>query len=147
MLYRIHLAWVGFELTTLVVIGTDCTCSCKSNYHTIRSRPRRPRLSNNNTKYFQSSKRLAPFETEINLYNIEYIVNSWKVWRYQREVIRIRISKKNRQHWPKKDKVQKDKQRSTKHTYKTKDRVTRTPLKTGGELNIHTNASLSSSKI
>jgi regulator of PEP synthase PpsR (kinase-PPPase family) len=28
----------------------------------------------------------------------------------------------------------KDKQRSTKHTYKTKDRVTRIPLKTGGEL-------------
>jgi len=27
-----------------------------------------------------------------------------------------------------KKKVQKDKQRSTKHTYKTKDRVTRTPL-------------------
>jgi hypothetical protein len=26
-------------------------------------------------------------------------------------------------------KVQKDKQRSTKHTHKTKDRVTRTPLK------------------
>jgi hypothetical protein len=24
MLYRVHLAWVGFELTTLVVIGTDC---------------------------------------------------------------------------------------------------------------------------
>jgi hypothetical protein len=38
--------------------------------------------------------------------------------------------------WPK-EKVQKDKQRSTKHTYKTKDRVTRTPLKTGGELFIH----------
>jgi len=35
--------------------------------------------------------------------------------------------------WPK-EKVQKDKQRSTKHTYKTKDRVTRAPLKTGGEL-------------
>jgi hypothetical protein len=33
-------------------------------------------------------------------------------------VIRIHISK-NRQ-WPK-EKVQKDKQRSTKHTYKTKD--------------------------
>ena len=33
-----------------------------------------------------------------------------------------------------KEKVQKDKQRFTKHTYKTKDRVTRTPLKTGGEL-------------
>jgi hypothetical protein len=47
--------------------------------------------------------------------------------------IRIRISKKNRQHNGKKKKVQKDKQRSTTHTYKTKDRVTRTPLKTGGE--------------
>ena len=35
--------------------------------------------------------------------------------------------------WPK-EKVQKDKQRSTKHTYKTKDRGTRTPLKPGGEL-------------
>ena len=35
--------------------------------------------------------------------------------------------------WPK-EKVQKYKQRSTKHTYKAKERVTRTPLKTGGEL-------------
>jgi hypothetical protein len=26
----------GFELTTLVVIGTDCTCSWKSNYHMIK---------------------------------------------------------------------------------------------------------------
>jgi hypothetical protein len=40
---------------------------------------------------------------------------------------------RRRTQWPK-EKVQKDKQRSTKHTYKTKDRVTRTPLKTGGEL-------------
>ena len=35
--------------------------------------------------------------------------------------------------WPK-EKVQRDKQRSTKHTYKTTYRVTRTPLKIGGEL-------------
>ena len=58
-------------------------------------------------------------------------------------VIRICKSRKNRQHngqkteeqttqWPK-EKVQKDKQRPTKHTYKTKDRVTRTPLKTWSE--------------
>ena len=45
-------------------------------------------------------------------------------------VIIIRRSKKNRQHNGQKKKVQKDKQRSTKHTYKTKDRVTQTPLKT-----------------
>ena len=56
-----------------------------------------------------------------------------RVWRYQREVIRIRKSKNRQQQCPK-EKVQKDKQRSTKHTYKTKDRVTRAPLKTRGEL-------------
>jgi hypothetical protein len=33
-----------------------------------------------------------------------------------------------------KEKGQKDKQLSKKHTHKTKDRVTGTPLKTGGEL-------------
>ena len=54
---------------------------------------------------------------------------SWirRVWRYQREVIRIRTSK-DRQHNDQKKKGQRDKQRSTKHTHKTKDRVTRTPL-------------------
>ena len=35
ILYLVHLAWVGFELTTLVVIDTDCIDSYKSNYHTI----------------------------------------------------------------------------------------------------------------
>jgi len=48
-------------------------------------------------------------------------------------VIRILILKKDRQHNGK-EKVQKDKQRSTKHTHKIKDRMTQTPLKTGGEL-------------
>ena len=32
-----YIAWAGFELTTLVVIGTDCICSYKFNYHTITS--------------------------------------------------------------------------------------------------------------
>ena len=36
-MYRVHLAWAGFELSMVVVIGTDCTGSCKSNYHTIKS--------------------------------------------------------------------------------------------------------------
>ena len=69
-------------------------------------------------------------------------------------VIIIRISKKDRQHngqktegqttqWPKdrrtdntmaKRKSTKRQTGFTKHTHKTKDRVTRTPLKTGGEL-------------
>ena len=29
------LSWTGFELTTLLVIGTDCTGRCKFNCHTI----------------------------------------------------------------------------------------------------------------
>jgi hypothetical protein len=45
-------------------------------------------------------------------------------------VIRIRKSKKNRQHNGQK---KKNKQRLTKHTHKTKDRVTRIPLKTEGD--------------
>ena len=35
--------------------------------------------------------------------------------------------------WPK-EKGQRDKECTTKHTHKTKDRVTRTPLKIGDEL-------------
>ena len=35
MLYRVHIAWAGFELTTLVVISTDYIGSYKSNYHMI----------------------------------------------------------------------------------------------------------------
>ena len=46
-------------------------------------------------------------------------------------VIRIRKSSKNRQH---NGQMKKDKQRSTRHTHKTKDRVTQTPLKTRSEL-------------
>ena len=34
-LYRVHLSCAWLELTTLVVIGTDCIGSSKSNYHTI----------------------------------------------------------------------------------------------------------------
>ena len=31
----VHSPWTRFELTTSVVIGTDCIGSCKSNYQTI----------------------------------------------------------------------------------------------------------------
>jgi hypothetical protein len=46
-------------------------------------------------------------------------------------VIRIHKSKNDRQH---NDQKKKDKQRSTKHTHKTKERATQTSLKTGDEL-------------
>ena len=41
-LYHIMLytsPWLRFELTAPVVIGTDCTCSCKSNNDTITTAP------------------------------------------------------------------------------------------------------------
>ena len=89
----------------------------------------------------------------INLWSEAWQYFLRRVWRYQRGnqnpyikeeqttqwpkdtkgVIRIRISKKNRRHNGHR-KIQKDKQRFTKQTHKTKDRVTRTPLKTGVEL-------------
>ena len=37
MLYQVHLAWAGFELTTLMVKDTDRPDSCKSIYHTIKT--------------------------------------------------------------------------------------------------------------
>ena len=38
--------------------------------------------------------------------------------------------------WPKEKQKPKDKQRSTKQTHKTKDRATRTPLKTGVNISV-----------
>ena len=56
-----------------------------------------------------------------------------RVWRYQMGNQNRYIEEEQTTQWPK-EKVQKNKQGSTKHTYKTKVRVTRTPLKTRGEL-------------
>ena len=52
-----------------------------------------------------------------------------RVWRYQRDNHNPYIEEEQTKQWTK-EKIQKDKQRSTKHTHKTKDRVTRTPLNT-----------------
>jgi hypothetical protein len=48
-----------------------------------------------------------------------------RVWRHQRGYQNPYIEEGQAIQWSK-EKVQKDKQRSTKHTHKTKDRVTRT---------------------
>jgi len=55
--------------------------------------------------------------------------NVKRLWRYQRGNQNPYIEEEQTTQWPKK--CTKDKQRSTKHTHKTKDRVTRTPLKIG----------------
>jgi hypothetical protein len=53
-----------------------------------------------------------------------------KEFEVTKRVIKILKSKKDRQHSGQKIKDKKITQRSTKHTHKTKDRVTRTPLET-----------------
>jgi hypothetical protein len=72
------------------------------------------------TKSYQHLQRMN--EKSIKMKNKEYH-NVRRVWRYQREVIRISIEQTTQ--WPK-EKGQKEKQRSTKHTHKTKDRITQT---------------------
>jgi hypothetical protein len=50
MLYRIYLAGAGFELTTLMAIGTDCIDNCKSNNHTITTTPEKHNRTTQNLK-------------------------------------------------------------------------------------------------
>jgi hypothetical protein len=135
MLYRLHLVWARFELTTLVVIGIDCIVNqtlCEVHYQTNQTAS----LS------FITLLRLG-FEFHANIYEIwikwlnpklhilfgNQTSPKRRVWRYQRGNQNPYIEKEQTTQWPK-EIVQREKQRSTKHTYKTKDRVTRTPLRT-----------------
>ena len=63
--------WVGFELKTLVVIGTDCTGSCKSNYHTITTTTAPKNLHNSESKILTISdwRKLFNELNDINLLN------------------------------------------------------------------------------
>ena len=62
-----------------------------------------------------------------------YYYRTQQELKIQKEFKNPYIEEEQTKQWPK-EKVQKYKQRSTKHTYKTEARVTRTPLKNGGEL-------------
>ena len=66
-------------------------------------------------------------------FGIFKLVKSRRIWRYQRGNQNSYIEEEQTIQWPK-EKVQMDKQRFIKHTHKTNDRVTRTPLKPRGEL-------------
>ena len=75
---------------------------------------------------------LACFTVVVGLL-LGLFLHTRRVWRYQRGNQNTYIEEEQTTQW-RKEKGQKDIQRSTKHTYKTKDRVTWTPLKTRGEL-------------
>ena len=76
---------------------------------------------------------LDPFKTSTRLHNLSFFLYhssfTRRVWRNQRGNQNLYIKEQATQ-WPK-EKVQKDKQRSTKQTHKNKDRLTRTPQKPG----------------
>ena len=59
-----------FELTILVMIGTDCICSCKSNYHTITTTT-------------------APL-VYYYFINKMYSTFSWKKWKIKKDLIVIK---------------------------------------------------------
>ena len=70
------LLWVGFELTILVVIGTDCICSCKSNYQTITT-------TTTPTKTIEARNILKSKEDNISISNVKNMscclyIKSWK---------------------------------------------------------------------
>jgi len=69
-LYHIMLyisPWSRFELTTSVVIGTDCIGSCKSNYHTITA------MSMSDGNYQSLTKAYINFKWKVFLFLILYI--------------------------------------------------------------------------
>ena len=78
--------------------------------------------------------RASPIYLNVSL-NASYcfVFDIRRAWKYQRGNQNPYINEEQTTQWPK-EKVQKDKQRSTKHTYTFKDRVTRTPLKIRDEL-------------
>ena len=67
MSYRVHLAWVGFEPTQLVVISSDCIGSSKSTYHVITT----SRVSHFKWEFFKTlHTRLIPYgDLDINISN------------------------------------------------------------------------------
>jgi hypothetical protein len=95
------------------------------------------------TVKFKGCKTREIYKLKVN-YKVEVITSKmlrsppwfgWPLWNICVTNEKPYIEEEQTTQWPK-EKVQKDKQQSTQHTYRTKDRVTRTPLKTGGELRI-----------
>jgi hypothetical protein len=123
----------GGELSCFGRVISSCSASChySSIYNNTWTKQVKELSKGDMTWHDLLSFTVTPM---ILLIVMEYMCYKWP-----RYVPLIVITSRSFPHswpitgWPK-EKVQKDKQQSTKHTHKTKDRVTRTPLKAGGEL-------------
>ena len=69
-----QLDWAGFEFATLVVIDTDRTGSCKSNYHTITTTMASDLKSN---YHINTLHKIAEFEFYFNNYNFSEFMNHY----------------------------------------------------------------------
>jgi hypothetical protein len=69
MLYRLHLAWLWFELTTLVLIGTYCIGIYKPNFHTTTTK------QSHNSSMFQNAV-IGNVAININRVNLLLVDNS-----------------------------------------------------------------------
>ena len=117
------------DVMTIAVLltqaGTDMNMTkCKAEYCN-------PLMMATHVKCDQLVRLFLEFGADVNV-TCKYDITTGlrRVWRYQRGNQNPYIEEEQTTQWPK-VKVQNDKQRSTKDTYKTKDRVTRTPLKPG----------------
>jgi hypothetical protein len=66
-----HFAWSRFELTTSVVIGTDCIGSCKSNYHTTTQSEHRTPGYRNRIEFFRNGRQMIGWDIS----NIKFTTN------------------------------------------------------------------------
>ena len=67
--------WVGFKLTTLVVIGTNNIGSCNTNYHT--STTRRPLVYSTNTSVNKSLQCIIYYTNTLENKVYLYCPNTW----------------------------------------------------------------------
>jgi len=73
LLYQVYLSWTWFE-PTLVVIGTYCIGSCKSNYHTIT-------IMTAPTCFLYHNSCLSSFQLKVYFMLISHVFSlSWSSW-------------------------------------------------------------------
>ena len=91
-----------------------------------------PKKTQNNDLQITTQKTidLAPWTPQKLGLSSDALEEVRRVWRYQSSYQNPIIEEGQTTQWPK-EKGQKDKQRSTKHTHIAKDHVQRTPLKSG----------------
>ena len=72
------LPWTGLELTTLVMTGTDCTGTCKSNYHAITTTtaPQRTKTNGKLHQLIETIVSFVVFSVRFAIFSVRFIAFS-----------------------------------------------------------------------